>query len=91
MGNAFAQSSAMSISTVEVMQFAVFAGVMGAALLSAVVLIRERARISTENATLRGRIADLNAALQRSEALLNLRDQRLDRVDRRQAEIRTEV
>ena len=67
----------MSISTVEVMQLAVFAGVMGAALLSAIVLIRERARISAENGTLRGRIADLNAALQRSEALLNLRDQRL--------------
>jgi signal transduction histidine kinase len=75
--HAFAQSAALSISTVEVMQLAVFAGVMGAALLSAVVLIRERARISTENGTLRGRIADLNAALQRSEALLNLRDQRL--------------
>ena len=40
-------------------------------------LIRERARTSAENVELRGRIADLNAALQRSEALLNLRDQRL--------------
>ena len=67
----------VSVSTVEVMQLAVFVGVMGAALLSAVVLIRERARASAENAELRARIADVNAALQRSEALLNVRDQRV--------------
>jgi signal transduction histidine kinase len=65
------------VTAFEVIQFAVFAGVMGAALISAVVLIRERARISVENASLRTRIADLNAALQRSDALLNLRDQRV--------------
>ena len=69
--------SAMSVSTVEVMQLAVFAGVMGAALLSAIFLIRERTRTSTENLELRSRLADLNAALQRSDALLNLRDQRV--------------
>ena len=61
----------------EVIQFSVFAGVMGAALLSAVWLIRERGRIAAENGELRGRIADLSASLQRSEALLNLRDQRV--------------
>jgi len=66
-----------SISTVEVMQLAVFVGVTGAALLSAIVLIRERARTSAENVELRSRIADVNAALRRSEALLNLRDQRV--------------
>ncbi len=65
------------IGTFEVIQFAVFAGVLGAAMLSAIWLIRERTRIATENADLRGRVADLNAALQRSEALLNLRDQRI--------------
>lgn len=65
------------VSTVEVMQLAVFVGVMGAALLSAVVLIRERARTSAENVELRTRVADVNAALQRSEALLNVRDQRV--------------
>jgi signal transduction histidine kinase len=67
----------LSVSTVEVMQLAMFAGVMGAALLSAIFLIRERARTSAENLELRSRIADVNAALQRSEALLNLRDQRV--------------
>ena len=46
-------------------------------LLSAIFLIRERARTAAENVELRARIADLNAALQRSEALLNLRDQRV--------------
>src|SRR5690606_16375172 len=55
----------------------VFAGVLGAAMMSAIWLIRERTRVSSENADLRSRVADLNAALNRSEALLNLRDQRV--------------
>lgn len=67
----------LSVGAVEVMQLAMFAGVMGAALLSAIFLIRERARTSAQNAELRTRVADLNASIQRSEALLNLRDQRL--------------
>ena len=76
---AFAQAIPASapISTVEVIQLAVLAGVMGAALLLAIITIRERARTAAENVTLRARIADVNAALQRSEALLNLRDQRV--------------
>jgi signal transduction histidine kinase len=65
------------VGTLEVMQAAIFAGVMGAALVSAIWLIRERARTSADNAVLRGRVADLGAALQRSEALLNMRDQRV--------------
>ncbi|TIQ30433.1 MAG: PAS domain-containing protein [Mesorhizobium sp.] len=72
-----AQKAAPSLSTVEVMQLAMFAGVMGAALVSAIFLIRERARTASQNVQLRARIADVNAALQRSEALLNLRDQRV--------------
>lgn len=68
---------AISISTVEVMQMAVFVGVMGAALLSAIALIRERSRVAAENATLKTRLADANAGLQRCEAMLNLRDQRV--------------
>ncbi len=67
----------LSFGTLEVMQLAMFAGVMGAALLSAIVLIRERARTAAENVELRSRVGDLNAAIQRSEALLNLRDQRI--------------
>ncbi|TIW76562.1 MAG: alkaline phosphatase, partial [Mesorhizobium sp.] len=49
----------------------------GTAFLSAIVLIRERARTSAENVELRSRVADVSAALRRSEALLNLRDQRV--------------
>jgi len=67
----------MSFGTFEVIQAAVFTGVMGAALLSAIWLIRERGRIASDNLDLRGRIAELSTALQRSEALLNLKDQRL--------------
>jgi signal transduction histidine kinase len=76
---ALAQASIFprAVSTGDVIQLAVLVGVMGAALLSAIALIRERARVSAENAELRGKIADLNASVQRSEALLNLRDQRL--------------
>ncbi len=75
----WAASSLISpaLTTGDVIQLAVFIGVMGAALISAVATIRERARVSAENVELRSRIADLNATLQRSEALLNLRDQRL--------------
>ncbi|RWK07805.1 PAS domain-containing sensor histidine kinase [Mesorhizobium sp.] len=71
------QRMAPAVSTVEVMQLAMFVGVMGAALVSAIFLIRERARTASQNVELRARIADVNAALQRSEALLNLRDQRV--------------
>ena len=69
--------SLFAFNTVEVMQLAMFAGAMGAALISAIFLIRERARTANENVELRGRIADLNAAVQRSDALLNLRDLRV--------------
>ena len=74
---ATAARTGFSFSTVEVMQLAMFVGVMGAALLSAIFLIRERAKTAAENLELRGRVADLNAAIQRSDALLNLRDQRV--------------
>ncbi|WP_246693735.1 hypothetical protein, partial [Mesorhizobium sp. M2E.F.Ca.ET.166.01.1.1] len=50
-----AQSAGLSVSTVEVMQLAMFAGVMGAALVSDIFLIRERARTSAQNAELRTR------------------------------------
>jgi signal transduction histidine kinase len=66
-----------SLNAVDVIQLASFAGVMGAALLSAIFLIRERTRTAAENLELRGRVADLSAALQRSDALLNMRDQRV--------------
>jgi len=66
----------LAIGTVEVVQLALFIGVTGAAMLSAILLIRERGRTAAENIEFRGRVAELDAALQRAEALLNLRDQR---------------
>ena len=71
------KASGVPIGTIEVIQLAVTVGVLGAALISAVALIRERQRTAAENVELRARLADANAALQRSEALLNLRDQRV--------------
>ncbi|MCX8293319.1 PAS-domain containing protein [Phyllobacterium sp. 0TCS1.6A] len=65
------------VGAFEVVQFAMFLGAMGAALLSAGWLIRERSRIAQENRHLRGKVADLNVALQRNEALLNLKDQKI--------------
>lgn len=67
----------LSLGAADVIQLAMFAGVMLAAMLSAVWLIRERARIAADNLELRGKIAELTDGLQRSEALLNLKDQRL--------------
>jgi len=74
---AHAQERASFFGTAEVMQVSMLVGVMGAALLSAIVLIRERTRTSAENSELRTKVADLNGAIRRSDALLNLRDQRL--------------
>ncbi|MDN2566216.1 PAS-domain containing protein [Aquibium sp. A9E412] len=79
--NAWSQSTetgaGLSVGTLEVIQLSIFAGVMGAALLSAIWLIRERARTAAQNHALRERIAELSGALQRSDALLNLNDQRV--------------
>lgn len=66
-----------SIHTSAVVQFALFAGITGAAMISAILLIRERGRTAAENVKLRDRVAVLDAAQQRSEALLSLRDQRI--------------
>jgi signal transduction histidine kinase len=84
-----ADPASLAVNTVDVIQLAVFTGAMGAALISAIVLIRERARTASENVQLRARVADLTASLQRSEALLNLRDQRLIvwSSDRQKAEV----
>jgi len=69
--------TSLSISTMEVIQLSVFAGVLGAAFLSAIWLIRERGRTASENAELKNRMAELSGALSRAEALLNLKDQRI--------------
>ena len=74
---ALAQQGARTIGTGEVIQLAIFFGIIGAALISALFMIRERTRMATENAELRSRVAELGAAAQRAESLLNLRDQRV--------------
>lgn len=79
MAQAAAQAvpGSFAISATDVMQLALFAGITGAAMLSAILLIRERGRATAENLELRERVAMLDAALQRSDALLNLKDQRV--------------
>jgi signal transduction histidine kinase len=81
---AFAQSEQstasafrLSVGTSEVIQLALFAGITGAAMISALLLIRERTRTAAENVKLRDRVAELDAVQQRSDALLNLKDQRV--------------
>ena len=76
-GSASAAAASLSMSTLDVMQLAMFVGVMGAALLSAVWLIRERGRTASQNIELRGRVAELGQSLRRAEALINVRDQRI--------------
>lgn len=66
-----------SVGAFEVIQFSMFVGAMGAALLSAGWVIRERTRTTNENKALRTRLADLNLAVQRNEVLLNFQDQRI--------------
>lgn len=66
-----------SVGAFEVIQFSIFVGAMGAALLSAGWVIRERTRTANENKVLRSRLADLSLSAQRNEVLLNLKDQRI--------------
>jgi signal transduction histidine kinase len=66
-----------NFGSLEVIQFSMFLGAMGAALLSAVWLIRERGKIAGENQSLRARVSDLSSSLQRADALLASRDNRV--------------
>ncbi len=66
-----------NLGSLEVIQFSMFLGAMGAALLSAVWLIRERGKIAAENKNLRARVSDLSSSLQRADALLASRDNRV--------------
>ncbi len=74
---AFAQGAGEgAFGPADVVQLAIFAGVTGGAMFSAIWLIRERARTARENLELRTRLGDTDATLRQAEALLNLRDQR---------------
>jgi signal transduction histidine kinase len=56
---------------------AVFGGAMSFAILAASWLIRERARMATATKDMNSRLADLRASAERSEALINVADQRI--------------
>ena len=66
-----------TVSALDVVQFATFTGAMGAALLTAGWLIRDRSKMVNETAALRAKCAELSMTAQRNEALLNLKDQRI--------------
>jgi signal transduction histidine kinase len=65
------------LTSLQVIEVSMFLGAMGAALLSAVWMIRERGKVAAENQSLRSRVADLTASLERSDALLASRDSRI--------------
>lgn len=65
------------LTSLQVIEVSMFLGAMGAALLSAVWMIRERGKVAGENQSLRSRVADLTASLERSDALLASRDSRI--------------
>lgn len=64
----------IAFSSVEVVNLAMVLGAVSAALLSAIWLMRERARIESENGELRIAVADANAKLSRYHALLADKD-----------------
>lgn len=64
------------LDTPAVVQFALFAGAMTAALASALWLIRERGRTEQQNAALRARVSALNSQVARLEALATTEGQR---------------
>ena len=77
-GQALAQSSGrVSLSTLEVVNFAMVIGAISAAMISAIWLIRERGKIDNENVGLRAALADTNAKLSRYQALIVDRDRQI--------------
>jgi len=66
-----------SISSLEVVNFAMVIGAISAAMISAIWLIRERAKIDAENTALRATLADANARLARYQSLVVDRDRRI--------------
>ncbi|MDP2733953.1 MAG: PAS-domain containing protein [Hoeflea sp.] len=81
-GSALAQaakqnSGGLSISSLEVVNFAMVIGAISAAMISAIWLIRERGKIDLENVRLRAALADANARLSRHEALIVDRDRQI--------------
>lgn len=87
LNNAFAQNQSAlgqivipggnTLGPFEIVQFSMFLGAMGAALLSAGWIIRSRNKVAKENNEIRSRYADLTMTTARLEALLQFKDQRL--------------
>ncbi|SHF63920.1 Signal transduction histidine kinase [Kaistia soli DSM 19436] len=61
----------------RIVSFSAIFGVLTFSLVAIAVLLRARDRADTDNADLRGRVADLRAIADRAEALVNADDQRL--------------
>ena len=77
-GAALAQTTGgLSVSSMEVVNFAMVIGAISAAMISAIWLIRERAKIDLENASLRTALADANAKLSRHQSLIIDRDRQI--------------
>ncbi|MBU4531747.1 MAG: PAS-domain containing protein [Hoeflea sp.] len=77
-GAALAQTTGgLSVSSMEVVNFAMVIGAISAAMISAIWLIRERGKIDLENAELRTSLADANAKLSRHQALIIDRDRQI--------------
>lgn len=70
-------SGGLSVSSLEVVNFAMVIGAISAAMISAIWLIRERGKIDLENAGLRTALADANARLSRHQALIIDRDRQI--------------
>ena len=65
------------VNQIEIVQFAVFAGAMSFAIMSAFWMIRERSKTSNQNRALMLANADMKARHERNLALLNAPDQRI--------------
>ncbi|WP_420407692.1 ATP-binding protein [Hoeflea sp.] len=75
---ALAQSGGtFEISSLEVVNFAMVIGAISAAMISAIWLIRERAKIDAENTSLRSALADSHAQLSRYQSLIVDRDRQI--------------
>ncbi len=73
-----AASGKLSVSTLEVVNFAMVIGAISAAMISAIWLIRERAKIDAENVALRTALADSHAqTLPPSRRLIVDRDRQI--------------
>ena len=74
--SAFAETpAAQLVGTLEIIQLAMFVGLMSAALLAATWMIRVRTNLSRDNAALRVRLSEQSATLERFETLGELSGQ----------------